>query len=101
MIDAVAPEDFVATFAACAFIVLFGAGYAGLFAWSRIARRKRFLLGAAFCYAALAGSVLLLTRLAHLDGAWRAVSALMLAGYLVAPWAIWKLCVASHGGGEH
>lgn len=98
MIEAVAPQDFIATFAACALIVLFGAGYAGLFAWSRVRRRRDALIAAGIFYAALVLTVMLLSRLAHLDGSWQAVTGLMLVGYLLAPWAIWKLCAASHGG---
>lgn len=99
MIETVAPADFIPTFAVSAAIVLFGAAYAALFAYSRIRPWPWLHLAAGLSYAALALSVQLLSRLAHLDGHWRVVAALMLIGYLAAPWAIWKLCVASHGEG--
>jgi len=96
MIDAVAPQDFVLTFTSSALIVLFGAGYAACFAWSRISRRSGFTIAAGFCYIALACSVGVLSGLAHLGGSWRIVSGLMLLGYLLAPYGIWRLCSASH-----
>lgn len=95
MIDAVAPEDMALTFAAAALIVLFGAGYAGLLAGFRVSGRRGLAVAAGICYAVLAGAVVLLSRTAHLDGYWRALSILMLAGYLFAPWGIWRLSVGS------
>ncbi|CAI8833605.1 MULTISPECIES: hypothetical protein [Methylococcus] len=96
MIEPVAPEDFQRVFATAAATVLGGAGYAGLFAWARLKNRRLWLVGAYMCYAASAAAMLLLTRAAHLNGAWQGVVVLMLVGYLLAPHGIWHLCVASH-----
>lgn len=96
MIEPVALQDFFITFFSSALVILFGAGYAGLYAWAKLRGNRRLLPWAYACYAALAASTLVLARAAHLDGEWRILVGLMLAGYLLAPPGIWKLCAASH-----
>lgn len=96
MIDPVALPDFFIAFFSAAAVVVFGAGYAALFAWSRLTARPRLMPWAYGCYAVLAVAVFLLTEAAHLRGSWTALTALMLAGYLLAPHAVWHLCSATH-----
>ncbi len=96
MIEPVELKDFFITFFAAALVILCGAGYAGLYAWSKITGKPGPLVWAYGCYAALAGATLVLARTAHLNGEWRILVGLMLAGYLLVPPAIWRLCVASH-----
>jgi hypothetical protein len=96
MIEPVALQDFFLTFFSAATIILAGAGYAGLYAWARLRRKPRLLLWAYACYAVLAAATFALAQAAHLSGDWRILVELMLAGYLLAPWGIWKLCAASH-----
>lgn len=96
MIEPVALTDFFITFFSSALVVLFGAAYAALFAWAKLHPRKALLLWAYACYVALVAAVLVLSDAAHLSGAWRAVTAAMLLGYLWAPHGIWRLCTASH-----
>jgi len=100
MIEPVELKDFFITFFSAALIILSGAGYAGLYAWARLRGKPGLLLWAYACYAVLAASTLVLARATHLNGEWQILVGLMLAGYLLAPLGIWKLCAASHGG-EH
>ncbi len=97
MIEPVELKDFFITFFASALIVLFGAGYAGLYAWSKLQGKRRLMAWALACYAGLSASTLVLAKAAHLNGEWRIRVYLMLAGYLLAPPGIWLLCAASHG----
>ena len=100
MIEPVELKDFFITFFSAALVILFGAGYAGLYAWARLRGKPGLLLWAYACYAALAAATFTLARAAHLNGEWRILVGLMLVGYLLAPLGIWKLCAASHGGGH-
>jgi len=97
VIEPVALQDFFITFFASALVILFGAGYAGLYAWAKLRGKPGLLFWAYACYAVLAAAVAVLARAAHFSGEWRILAGLMLAGYLLAPMGIWKLCQASHG----
>lgn len=97
MIEPVELKDFFITFFSSALVILFGTGYAGLYAWAKLRGRPRLVLWAYLCYAALAGAVFTLAKATHLNGEWQILTGLMLAGYLLAPMGIWKLCVNSHG----
>ncbi len=98
MLEPVKLADFFTVFFSAASVILFGATYALLFAWSRIRSRPRLLPLAYASYAGLAVSVLVLAQAAHLfhNTFWTFIVLLMLAGYLVAPHAIWHLCVGTH-----
>ena len=96
MIEPVALQDFFVTFFSAAAVILFGAGYAGLFAWARLGNRRYLMPWAYGCYATLAIAVYALAGAAHLHGNWTVVTVLMLLGYLLAPHAIWHLCAATH-----
>lgn len=100
MIEPVEPNDFFITFLAAAMVILFGAAYAGLYAWSKLRSKPGLMVWALACYTALVGSALLLAIATHLNGEWQVLVGLMLAGYLLAPLGIWKLCVGSHAD-EH
>ncbi len=96
MIEPVELKDFFLTFFSAAMVILCGAGYAGLYAWSKLSGKPVFLAWAFACYACLAAATLVLAKAAHLNGPWQILVGLMLAGYLLAPLAIWKLTSASH-----
>lgn len=96
MIEPVASHQFVTAFASAAAVMLSGAAYAALFAWARLQRRRSLMIAAYACYGVLAGSVALLADAANLHGFWRILAGLMLAGYLLAPHAIWLLCSGTH-----
>lgn len=96
MIEPVALQDFFITFFSAAMVILSGAGYAALYAWSKVTRRAGIMGWAYACYAILAVAVVILSGSANLNGFWRIVVALMLTGYLLAPHAIWNLCAATH-----
>ena len=81
-----------------AFIVLSGALYALLFALGRLNASRAMTFGAYLAYGTLVLFSLLLLRALALDGVWAALVIVMLAGYLLAPRAIWHLCVGTHGG---
>lgn len=98
MIEPVRMADFFVTFFSAAAVILFGALYALLFAYSRIRNIPRLMPLAYAAYAALFASVIVLASVANLFGSlfWTLVVMLMLAGYLVAPHAVWHLCVTTH-----
>ncbi|NJD06564.1 MAG: hypothetical protein FIA97_08695 [Methylococcaceae bacterium] len=96
MIEPVAPADMAASFAAAALVVLFGAGYAAVYAWARLSGRKNLLWWAYGCYGLLTLAVAQLAQLNHLDDTWQFLVLMMLIGYLLAPRAIWRLCAGTH-----
>jgi uncharacterized membrane protein len=96
MIEPVAPTDMLISFAAAALVILFGAGYAALFAWSRLKNRRALMWLAYGCYALLAEAVAVLAQTNHLNNQWQTLVLAMLIGYLLAPHAIWKLVAATH-----
>ncbi|HUL13096.1 MAG TPA: hypothetical protein VLU73_13120 [Methylococcaceae bacterium] len=100
MIEPVALQDFFITFFSAAMVILSGAGYAALYAWSKLSSKPGILICAYGCYALLAGAVFVLADSANLGGSWRIVVGLMLAGYLLAPHGIWRLCADTHAA-EH
>ncbi len=100
MIEPVQLEDFFLNVFSAAVIVVSGAGYAGFYAWGKIARRPGFVISAYASYASLAAAVWVLAETSHFEGFWRVAAGLMLIGYFAAPLAIFRLCTAMHAG-EH
>lgn len=102
MIEPVKMADFFITFFSAASVIVFGALYALLFAYARIKKVPRLMLLAYAAYAVLFASVIELATVAHLFGSlfWVCVVVLMLAGYFLAPYAIWHLCVGTHAATE-
>lgn len=96
MIEPVELKDFFITFFASALVILAGAGYALLFAWSKTNADIRIRLAAYSAYLVLAAAVVELTQTAHFSGYWLAISFMMLIGYFFAPIGIWHLCVKTH-----
>lgn len=98
MIEPVKMADFFITFFSAASVIIFGALYALLFAYSRIKNVPRLMPLAYAAYAALFASVIELANVANLFGSmfWVFIVLLMLLGYLLAPRAIWALCVGTH-----
>jgi hypothetical protein len=80
-------------------VVMAGALYALLFAYARVKRQPRLMPLAYGAYLGLVVSVLILAAVANLfaTGFWTFIVVLMLVGYLLAPHAIWRLCVGTHG----
>jgi hypothetical protein len=96
MIEPVALEDFFISFFVSALIILSGACYALLYAWSKLKGPNALRWAAYGAYCILAISVLVLTRISHFTSDWLWLSFIMLAGYYLAPIAIWHLCVKTH-----
>ena len=96
MLEPVALKDFFITFFSSALIIMAGASYALLFAWSKAKPRLSITISAYLSYAVLLVSVYQLTLAANLDGYWRIISYLMVIGYFFAPIAIWHLCKQTH-----
>jgi hypothetical protein len=98
MIEPANLADFFTIFFTSAMVILLGAIYALLFAFSRLRRMPRLMPAAYIAYGGLFISTLVLARPTHLlnSPVWAAVVVLMLAGYLLAPHAIWHLCTATH-----
>jgi hypothetical protein len=100
MIEPVALANFFTVFFSSAMVILTGALYALLFAIARLKRMPRLLPLAYLGYVGLAISVGFLASAANLFHStfWTAIVGLMLVGYLLAPHAIWHLCVETHPG---
>lgn len=98
MIEPVKMADFFVTFFSAASVIVFGALYALLFAYSRIKNVPRMMPLAYAAYAVLFASVIVLANVANLFGSlfWQFIVFLMLVGYLLAPRFIFQLCVATH-----
>lgn len=98
MLEPVKLANFFIVFFSAASVILFGAGYALLFAWSRVRNRPRLMPLAYAAYVGLCASVLTLAFAANLfnNTFWSVIVLLMLVGYLLAPQAIWHLCVGTH-----
>ena len=98
MIEPVALKDFFLTFFSAAMVIMTGALYALLFAYARVKNRPRLMPLAYAAYVGLIVSVLVLAFAANLFNSsfWSVIVLLMLIGYLLAPHAIWHLCVGTH-----
>ena len=96
MIEPVALQDFFTTFFVSALIILAGASYALLFAWSKVNPKTVIKISAYVAYAILVVSVIILSHTAHFTGYWLIISWLMIIGYFFAPIVIWHLCVRTH-----
>jgi hypothetical protein len=98
MIEPVALKDFFLTFFSAAMVIMTGALYALLFAYARVKHRPRLMPLAYIAYLGLFASVVALAFAANLfsSGFWSFIVLLMLIGYLLAPHAIWHLCVGTH-----
>jgi hypothetical protein len=101
MIQPVAMQDFFITFFSSALIILAGASYALLFAWSKVNTNFRIKIAAYVSYIVLIVAVVLLTRAANFTGYWLSLSAVMVVGYFFAPIGIWHLCVKTHAENHH
>jgi FlaA1/EpsC-like NDP-sugar epimerase len=103
MIEPVKLADFFITFFSAASVIIFGALYALLFAYSRMKNVPRMMPLAYAAYAVLFVSVMVLANVANLFGSlfWQFIVFLMLVGYLLAPRFIFKLCVATHESVSH
>ena len=99
MIEPVASEHILLAGVTGAMVVLFGAAYALFFALGRLQNRAPFRWLAWASYAGLAVSTAGLARALNLGGYWSVLVVVMLTGYLLAPHAIWWLCVGTHGAG--
>jgi uncharacterized membrane protein len=90
--------DFFTIFFTSAMVIVLGALYALLFAYSRIKVMPRLMPLAYVAYLGLFVSALFLAKAANLltHPVWAAVVVFMLLGYLLAPHGIWHLCVGTH-----
>ncbi|MBK9160437.1 MAG: hypothetical protein IPM27_02545 [Nitrosomonadales bacterium] len=98
MIEPASLANFFTIFFTSAMVIMCGALYALLFAYSRIRKSSKLMPLAYASYAGLFASVLFLADAANLFNhpVWQAVVVFMLVGYLLAPHAIWHLCVGTH-----
>ncbi len=98
MIEPVLLGNFFTVFFSAAMVIVFGALYALLFAYARAKDVPRAMPLAYSAYAGLFISVMVLANAANLlnNSFWTAIVVLMLVGYLLAPHAIWHLCVGTH-----
>lgn len=102
MIEPVALGNFFTVFFSAAMVIMTGALYALLFAYSRVKNAPRLMPVAYSAYLGLFVSVMVLANAANLfnNTFWTVIVGLMLVGYLLAPHAIWYLCVGTHAEGH-
>jgi hypothetical protein len=100
MIEPVALQDFFITFFSSALIILAGAGYALLFAWSKANPNPNIKIGAYASYLVLLISVAVLSAAANFSSYWLGLSVAMVTGYFFAPIGIWQLCVKTHADAD-
>jgi hypothetical protein len=102
MIEPARLADFFTIFFTSAMVIVMGAVYALMFAYSRLKAMPRLMPLAYLAYLGLFISVLFLARAANLlsHPLWVSIVAFMLLGYLLAPHAIWHLCVGTHRAAE-
>ncbi|MDT8375631.1 MAG: hypothetical protein RQ867_02710 [Mariprofundaceae bacterium] len=100
MVEPVSVENMFIVFVISAAIVVSGLLYGLLFLLSRMWRQAWLLPSAYVVFAVLVACVLMLAEIMRLDGFWRLMVAAMLAGYLLAPRVIWRLCIATHAGDD-
>lgn len=102
MIEPVALANFFTVFFSAAMVIMSGALYALLFAYSRVKNAPRLMPLAYGAYLGLFISVMVLANAANLfnNTFWTVIVGLMLIGYLLAPHAIWHLCVGTHFEGH-
>jgi len=79
-----------------AMVVLAGALYAAVYAIGKLSDSISLVRLSYLFYGVLVVSVLVLARTLNFSGIWNWVAAVMLAGYLLAPHGIWRLCVGTH-----
>lgn len=96
MLEPVALKDFFITFFSSALVILAGASYALLYAWSHLSQKRTYRLLAYLAYAVLVIAVVVLSRAANFSGYWLLISVAMLVGYFFAPIGIWHLCIKTH-----
>lgn len=97
MTEAIGLENlFLGTLSGAA-IVLLGAFYALFFALGRLHESVALALASLAAYGLLAVAVYGLIHALQLNGIWIAISVTMLIGYFLAPRAIWRLAVGTHG----
>lgn len=96
MIEPVALKDFFITFFSSALIIMTGASYALLFAWSKVNANPHIKIAAYCSYTLLLVAVALLSRAANFSGYWLTLTVTMVIGYFFAPIGIWHLCVKTH-----
>jgi len=101
MLEPVELKDFFIVFFSGAMVIMAGALYALLFAWSRLQSKPWMMTLAYLSYGILFIAVMMLGSAAHLTGFWWWLVIAMLLGYLLAPHGIWKLCVATHAVKQH
>ncbi len=96
MIEPVALKDFFITFFSSALIIMAGASYALLFAWSKVNAKPGIKIACYASYLVLVLSVVLLSQAANFSGYWLLLSLAMVIGYFFAPIGVWHLCVKTH-----
>jgi len=85
---------------AAAAVVVCGGLYALLLALGRLHGSVLLARASLVAYGLLVVSTFVLADALGLSGAWLAVIAVMLVGYLLAPSAIWHLTAATHAAGH-
>ena len=91
--------DLLLSVIAGALVVISGGLYALFMAFARLRASRRLAQLSAASYVALVVCTFVLAESLALSAAWYAVIVVMLAGYWLAPRAIWHLTEATHAAG--
>lgn len=100
MVETVDVQQIMLAAIAGALVVLFGAVHALFLALAKLGQSRRHLWVSYLAYGLFVVATLVLGWTLHLTGFWLLLILCMLLGYLVAPYAIWHLSVATHGPGD-
>jgi hypothetical protein len=96
MVEPVIAQDIMIATMSGALIVLFGAIYALLYAWSKLQKNSTLMVASYLAYILFVAATMSLAKALNLDGFWSLVTAVMIVGYFIAPRGIWYLCVGTH-----
>ena len=99
--DVVAADAIMRAVASGAGVVMAGSCYALFLGVAYYSGKKRWLLPAYASYIGLIIAVVVLAQALNFTGYWWYLVATMLGGYLLAPHAIWHLCVCTHIAANH
>lgn len=96
MIEPVALQDFFTLFFAAALVIMAGASYALLYAWSKTNPNFSIKVAAYVAYAILLIAIITVSRAANFSGSWQVLTIMLAIGYFFAPIGIWQLCIKTH-----
>ncbi|MFI4936970.1 MAG: hypothetical protein ACHQJ6_00485 [Candidatus Berkiellales bacterium] len=96
MIKPIQSSQFIVAIFSSASLITCATLYAILFAFAQLRKSDKLLILAYLSYVGLLLSVVSLSMAANFEGFWHILSIFLLLGYFFAPYAMLKLCLATH-----